>query len=150
VLSLDRPLTGVYWIGLTGVQWPFLAVVEHTAMMPASDYGDRHLVYLEAYRDRADPLPDQSPAEQVKVAGALLRQLNPTFDDAWIHDAWSFAAPFAQPIVDTTYRSRIPGFRTRRPNLFTASMFQVYPHDRGQNYSIKLAERLVAFLDRVP
>jgi hypothetical protein len=27
-------------------------------------------------------------------------------------------------------------------------MFQVYPHDRGQNYSIRLAERLVAFLER--
>jgi hypothetical protein len=24
-----------------------------------------------------------------------------------------------------------------------ASMFQVYPHDRGQNYSVELAERLV-------
>jgi hypothetical protein len=27
--------------------------------------------------------------------------------------------------------------------LWTASMFQVYPHDRGQNYSIELAERVV-------
>jgi hypothetical protein len=26
-------------------------------------------------------------------------------------------------------------------------MFQVYPHDRGQNYSIELAERVVAALD---
>jgi hypothetical protein len=25
-------------------------------------------------------------------------------------------------------------------------MFQVYPHDRGQNYSIALAERLVEFI----
>jgi hypothetical protein len=26
-------------------------------------------------------------------------------------------------------------------------MFQVYPYDRGQNYSIALAERLVAHLE---
>jgi len=26
-------------------------------------------------------------------------------------------------------------------------MFQVFPHDRGQNYSIELAERLVARLE---
>jgi hypothetical protein len=26
-------------------------------------------------------------------------------------------------------------------------MFQVYPHDRGQNYSIELAERLIRHLD---
>jgi hypothetical protein len=27
-------------------------------------------------------------------------------------------------------------------------MFQVYPHDRGQNYSIELAERVVMRLDQ--
>lgn len=31
--------------------------------------------------------------------------------------------------------------------LYTANMFQVYPHDRGQNYSIALAERLVDHLE---
>ena len=29
------------------------------------------------------------------------------------------------------------------PGLYLANMFQVYPHDRGQNYSIALADRLV-------
>jgi hypothetical protein len=31
--------------------------------------------------------------------------------------------------------------------LYVANMFQVYPHDRGQNYSIALAERLVGHLE---
>jgi hypothetical protein len=44
------------------------------------------------------------------------------------------------------YRDHIPTFRTPIPNLWTARMFQVYPHDRGQNYSIALAERLVQVL----
>jgi hypothetical protein len=29
-------------------------------------------------------------------------------------------------------------------------MFQVFPHDRGQNYSIELAERLVVRLEGGP
>jgi hypothetical protein len=29
-------------------------------------------------------------------------------------------------------------------------MFQVFPHDRGQNYSIELAERLVGRLESTP
>jgi protoporphyrinogen oxidase len=148
VLSLDRPLTGTYWIGLADAGEPFLAVVEHTAMVPPDQYGGRHLVYLGAYRDASDPLPTLPVAEQLDRAGDLLRRLNPTFREAWIDRAWSFAAPFAQPVVDIDYRSRIPGFRTRVPGLYTANMFQVYPHDRGQNYSIALAERLVAFLER--
>ncbi len=147
VLALNRPLTGIYWIGAADRSWPFLAVVEHTALLPAASYGGRHLVYLGAYRQADDPLPKQSIDEQVQAAGPLLRTLNPEFDPSWIRESWSFAEPFAQPIVDTGYRSRIPGFRTAIDGLFTANMFQVYPHDRGQNYSIELAGRLVAVLE---
>jgi hypothetical protein len=48
--------------------------------------------------------------------------------------------------VTLGYRARIPPFETPIKNLFIANMFQVYPHDRGQNYSIELAEKVVAFL----
>jgi len=72
--------------------------------------------------------------------------INARFDPSWVTAAWSFAAPFAQPIVTTDYRDHIPPFETPIPGLWVASMFQVYPHDRGQNYSIELAERLVARL----
>lgn len=56
-------------------------------------------------------------------------------------------APFAQPIVTRDYPYHIPPFETPVPGLWVASMFQMYPHDRGQNYSIELAERLVTRLD---
>jgi hypothetical protein len=75
-----------------------------------------------------------------------LSRLNPEFDPGWVVGIWSFSAPFAQPIVTTDYRDHIPPFATPVPGLFVANMFQVYPHDRGQNYSIALAERLVAEL----
>jgi hypothetical protein len=78
-----------------------------------------------------------------------LARLNPAFEPSWVTDSWVFAAPFAQPIVTVDYRDHIPPFHTPIPNLWTASMFQVYPHDRGQNYSIDLAERLVARLGEV-
>ena len=150
VLALDRPLTGIYWIGAADRAWPFLAVVEHTAMLPPDGYGGRHLVYLGAYRPAGDTLPGQPIDEQIEVAGELLRTLNPAWGPDWVADAWSFHAPFAQPIVDTGFRDRIPGFDTALPGVFGASMFQVYPHDRGQNYSIELAERLVEHLARQP
>ncbi len=76
-----------------------------------------------------------------------LRRVGLTVDRSWVTDAWIFAAPFAQPIVTVDYRDHIPPFRTPIPNLWTASMFQVYPHDRGQNYSIALADRLVERID---
>ena len=150
MLALDRPLTGIYWIGAADRDWPFLAVVEHTAMLPTTAYGGQHLVYLGAYRPADDPIPAQSIDAQLDVAEELLRTLNPAWDRGWVTNAWTFHAPFAQPIVDTGFRERIPGFDTAVPGVFAASMFQVYPHDRGQNYSIDLAERLVGHLARQP
>jgi len=147
ILSLDRPLTGEYWIGNNEPEIPFLAIVEHTAMVPPAEYGGRHLVYLGNYRPHDDPLFTWSTDEVVDRFEAGIRRLNPAFERSWIKQAWSFGAPFAQPIVTPSFARTIPGFDTPVPGLFVANMFQVYPYDRGQNYSIALAERLVRHLE---
>ncbi|MGH7534012.1 MAG: FAD-dependent oxidoreductase, partial [Gemmatimonadales bacterium] len=146
VLALDRPLTGSYWMNVNDPGFPFMALVEHTNYMTASDYGGRHLVYLGNYRPMDDPLLHMSAAEVLASFAPALSRVNPAFSPDWVTDAWSFAAPFAQPIVTVDYRDHIPPFATPLPGLWVASMFQVYPHDRGQNYSIDLAERLVGEL----
>jgi hypothetical protein len=84
-------------------------------------------------------------ASTEEVLGQYLpyvRRLNGDFSPDWIREKWSFAAPYAQPIVTTEFRAHIPPHETPIPNLYVANMFQVYPQDRGQNYSIRLANRL--------
>jgi protoporphyrinogen oxidase len=147
ILTLDRPLTGEYWIGNNDPELPFLAVVEHTAMVPPGEYGGRHLLYLGNYRPHDDPLFTWSTDEVIDNFAAGIARLNPSFERSWIQQAWSFGAPFAQPVVTPAFARTIPGFDTPVEGLFVANMFQVYPHDRGQNYSIALAERLVAHLE---
>ncbi len=148
ILSLDRPLTDVYWIGVNESDMPFLAVVEHTRMVDPAEYGGRHLVYLGNYRSHEDPIFKQSTDEVLTSFEPGLRRLNTAFDRSWVQDSWSFAAPFAQPIVTPAFARSIPGFDTPVAGLYVANMFQVYPYDRGQNYSIQLAERLVRHLER--
>jgi len=148
VLALDRPLTQSYWMNVNDPGFPFMALVEHTNYMHRADYGGRHLVYLGNYRPMDDPLLRASTSEAVAQFSPHLARINPEFRPDWVTDAWSFSAPFAQPIVTVDYRDHIPPFDTPIPGLWVASMFQVYPHDRGQNYSIDLAERLVARLTR--
>jgi protoporphyrinogen oxidase len=144
VLALDRPLTQSYWMNVNDPGYPFMALIEHTNYMDPNDYGGRHLVYLGNYRPMDDPLLRTPTAEVVAQMAPHLARINPRFSTDWVTDAWSSAAPFAQPIVTVDYRDHIPPFETPVPGLWVASMFQVYPHDRGQNYSIELAERLVA------
>ncbi|MDP9250850.1 MAG: NAD(P)/FAD-dependent oxidoreductase [Chloroflexota bacterium] len=146
VLAVDRPLTDSYWMNVNDPGYPFMALVEHTNYMEPADYGGRHLVYLGNYRPMDDPLLATPTIEVVEQFAPFLARINPSFQANWVTDAWSFAAPFAQPIVTVDYRGHIPPFETPIPGLYVASMFQVYPHDRGQNYSIELAERLVSRL----
>lgn len=143
VLGLDRPLTESYWMNVNDPGFPFMALVEHTNYLSPGDYGGRHLVYLGNYRPMDDPLLRMPLAAVLDQFAPHLARINPAFSREWVTDAWAFAAPFAQPIVTVDYRDHIPPFATPLRGLWVASMFQVYPHDRGQNYSIDLAERLV-------
>lgn len=147
VLALDRPLSDVYWIGVNEPDMPFLALVEHTRMVPPQEYGGRHLVYLGNYRRHDDPLFDMTTEQVIEAFTPGIRRVNPAFDPSWITQSWSFGARFAQPVVTPDFARTIPGFDTPVPGLHVANMFQVYPYDRGQNYSIDLAERLVRHLD---
>jgi protoporphyrinogen oxidase len=147
VLALDRPLTDAYWVNMNDPGFGFMALVEHTNYRDPDEYGGRHLIYLGNYRPMDDPIFGRSRDELLEEVAPQLTRLNPTFERSWIGEAWVHAAPFAQPIVTVDYRDHIPPFRTPVRGLWLANMFGVYPHDRGQNYSVALAEDLVAALD---
>jgi protoporphyrinogen oxidase len=147
ILALDRPLTDVYWLNINDEGYPFLALVEHTNYMPPEDYGGRHLVYLGNYlpmnHRRFTMTEDETLAEMLPALG----RINPAFDTGWVKEHWIFKAPFAQPIVTVGYPDRLPPHDTPVRGLYVANMSQVYPQDRGQNYSMALADRLVKSLE---
>jgi protoporphyrinogen oxidase len=148
ILALDRQMTDSYWINPCDPGYPFTSLVEHTNYRPPSEYGGRHLLYLGNYRPMDDPLFKLSKEEVVLQFLPHLKRITPSFSEDWITESWLFQAPFAQPIVTTDYRQHIPPLRAPLKGLWIANMFQVYPHDRGQNYSFELAERLVKELQR--
>jgi protoporphyrinogen oxidase len=150
ILALDRPLTGQYWISIGDPGFPFLVLVEHTNYLPSSDYGGRHLVYLGNYLPPADPLFRRSEAEVLEGYLPYLARFNPAFERSWVREHWLFQAPYAQPIVTTSYLETLPPHRTPLPGVYLATMAHVYPQDRGQNYSLALGERMAAMILRDP
>jgi protoporphyrinogen oxidase len=148
ILALDRQLTDAYWINLNDPGFPFLAAVEHTNMRSPAEYGGRHLLYLGSYLPMDDPVLRADPEELLTEWLPALRRLNSSIDRSWITQVWKFAAPYAQPIVTVDYAKRIPPFQTPIEGLWMANMFQVYPHDRGQNYSIDLGQRVALAVSR--
>ncbi|MGI8588014.1 MAG: NAD(P)/FAD-dependent oxidoreductase [Chloroflexia bacterium] len=149
VLALNRSLLddGVYWLNINDPGFPFLAAVEHTNLMPPSDYGGRRLVYLGNYLPMDHRYFTQSDDATLAEFLPALKKLNPAFDESWITERWAFKAPFAQPVVTKDYPAHIPPLTPPIPNLYLGNMFQVYPQDRGQNYSVKLANKLATLVD---
>jgi len=148
ILALDRQLTDSYWVNVCDPGYPFTSLVEHTNFRPAAEYGGRHLVYLGNYRPMGDPLFKMSKAEVLAEFLPHLRRIRPDFEPEWVKESWLYQAPFAQPIVTKDYPEHIPPLHTPLKGLWLANMFQIYPHDRGQNYSFALANQLVKELQK--
>ncbi len=148
ILALDRSLLPkhIYWLAIGDAGYPFLSAIEHTNFIGPEEYGGRRLVYFGNYVPMDHPVLRETPEQALARYLPGIQRLNPAFEREWITQMWGFAAPWAQPIVTREYPRHIPPHETPIPNLYVANMFQVYPQDRGQNYSIRLANRLAARL----
>jgi protoporphyrinogen oxidase len=147
ILGLDRQLLQqVYWLNINDRDLPFLALVEHTNFMPPSDYGGLHLVYLGNYVPMDDALLRSSDEEVLNRFVPAVARLQRGFDRSWVQQHWMFRAPYAQPIVTTQYLDTLPPHRTPLPGVYLANMAHVYPQDRGQNYSMRLGERMARLI----
>lgn len=145
ILGLNRQLMQrTYWLNIHDPGFPFLTVVEHTNYMPPSDYSGLHVVYLGNYLPMSNPLFQRPDDEILREFLTALRRVNPRFDESWVVESHVFKAPYAQPIVTVDYHEHIPPHQTPLPGVYLANMFQVYPEDRGQNYSVRMANRVAA------
>jgi len=145
ILGLKHQLLdGIYWLSVHDEDFPFLACVEHTNYMPSADYGGLHVVYLGNYLPMSDPLFQRADDDVLKEFYAALKRINPAFDESWVAESHVFKAPFAQPVVTVDYHEHIPPHETPLPGVYLANMFQVYPQDRGQNYSVRMANEVAA------
>lgn len=148
LLELSRPLTDIYWLNIADPDLPFTGVIEHTNFMPPSDYGGKHYVYLSKYMEPDHPFFSLPSEELIETYVPYLQRLNPAFDRSWIDRWWVFRERAAQPIVTLNYSEKIPAHRTPLKDLYLANTSQIYPEDRGTNYSVRLGNDIAALVDR--
>ena len=145
-----RRFSDIYWQNISDPDIPFCGLIEHTNFIGGGHYGGRHLLYIANYVHRDDPFFQLSNRAILDAYEPHLRRINPEFSRDWIERAMVFRAEYAQPIVRRGYRHRVPGCRTPLPNLWSANMAQIYPEDRGMNYAVRSANRVVAEMLGVP
>ena len=139
VVELPRSALPYYWVTVGDHDLPFTVAVEHTRLVGTADYDGRTIVYLGRYASPEDPLlrKDDDQVRELFLNGAA-RAFSGVFAEPLA--AHVFRAPGAQPIVPPGWAARRPALRTGLPGLVTANIAQIYPWDRGINFSLKLGE----------
>ena len=140
VVALKEPLSSTYWLNISDPGTPFIAVIEHTNFIEKERYGGLNLVYLSNYLTPNHPWFSLSDMELDDLYLPHLAKFNSRFSRDWVVDRWVFKGPNAQPVIRRHYRDDLPDHRTPVPGLYLANMQQIYPEDRGQNYSMRMGE----------
>jgi protoporphyrinogen oxidase len=146
LLELDRQFSPFYWTTIADPGLPFVGLIEQTNFVEPERYGGRRFLYVANYRTAGDPLLELDPDALIERYLRGLRRVNPDFSPEWIKQRWLFREPAAQPIVTVGYGDRMPALNTGVPGLVLANTTQIYPEDRGTNYSVRLADEAVAAL----
>jgi protoporphyrinogen oxidase len=121
---------------------PFLALVEHTNFIGAENYGGNHILYISNYLAQDHEYFGMDEQQLWAIFEPALKRINPLFSNDWVREKWLFKAPYAQPIIRTNYSAIKPEHRTPVRGLYLETMTQIYPEDRGQNYSIRMGEEV--------
>lgn len=140
-LVLKKSLTQSYWLNVNDPDFPFVGVIEHTNLS-GDHYQGRRLVYIPKYTGLHSPYYQATAEQLLDCYEPYLRRMFPDFERASVEAAYLWREPYAQPVIERGYGSRIPPFETPVKNLYLATMAQIYPEDRGMNNSVKLAKRL--------
>jgi protoporphyrinogen oxidase len=147
VLSLKKSLSKTYWLNINDPDFPFVGIIEHTNLEKKSTYGT-HVVYLSKYIDISEKLFKLNNEEFLNYSIPYIKKIFPEFKEEWIADSFLWKENYSQPIVTKNYQSIIPEQVTPFENLFLCTMAQIYPEDRGTNYSIREGKKIAKIIQK--
>jgi protoporphyrinogen oxidase len=146
LLVSKESLSRIYWMNIADRTMPYVGVIEHTNYVPPSEYEGRHIIYISNYLERDDPLYQMRASELFELYAPHLKRINPAFDEDWIEKKIVLHAEAGQPVITCNYSERIPSHRTPLHGLYLANTLQIYPEDRGTNYSVRLGKNIAGMV----
>jgi protoporphyrinogen oxidase len=138
IFVLKRSLSPIYWMNVSDTSVPYGGLIEHTNYIPPSEYGGRHIIYVSHYTYPDEEFFSLSSEEVLARYLPHFKRVNPDFDETWIEKYMLMRDEYAQPIVTVNYAGeRLLPYATPIAGLFSSSMAQIYPEDRGTNYAVR-------------
>uniref|UniRef100_A0A831TEH0 NAD(P)/FAD-dependent oxidoreductase n=1 Tax=Thermorudis peleae TaxID=1382356 RepID=A0A831TEH0_9BACT len=142
LLQSRHPLSDIYWLNIGDPEVPFTGIIEHTNFIGPEHYQGWHFIYVSKYVEQSHPYLGMSDEQVFQESIPHLRKINPNFSAEWVERYWVFRERAAQPIITVRYSARIPEHRTPLPGVYLANTAQIYPEDRGTNYSVRIGNRV--------
>ncbi|MBF0495308.1 MAG: NAD(P)/FAD-dependent oxidoreductase [Deltaproteobacteria bacterium] len=142
LLESTQKFSHIYWMNIGDTSLPFGGIIEHTNFYGADLYGGMNIIYVSRYLDPAQEMYAYDDDAILKLFLAGMKKINPEFDENNIVSARVFRNNHAQPVIIKGYQK--PDIQTEVPGLYWLSTHHLYPHDRGINYAIALANELAA------
>lgn len=140
---LRTSVTPYYWINMLDSTIPFSVIVNQQALMPSNYYRGLWPLYIGHYLSPTSDLLAKSNEELYHYYLAHLQKIFPGIEQEIVSYEIN-RTKYAQPIVTAPW-TPLP-HTTNLPHLYTTSMAHIFPEDRGVNYSIREAQRIVTLL----
>ena len=144
ILYLKKQFSPYYWMNIIDDEIPFLGLIEHTNLVSKDRYGDNHILYITNYLPHTDEIFKKNKEELLDIYIENLKKINPEFNKNWILDYKYNSVSAAQPVIPKNYSSNIPEIESPVENLFIGNTTQIYPEDRGTNYSVAMGRKMAA------
>lgn len=129
LLVLSESFSKCYWTIVLDKKAPFEVLVEQSNLIEGNYYGGKSVVYVGSYSQQ------YSLKEQIDY----LKNLNPKIEKKIIKE-FQLAAFEAQPVIKVGYNP-LPSQISK--NFFITSLEHTYPFDRGVNFAVKEANKIV-------
>jgi len=144
VAILKKRLQPNYWNAIVQKGFPFQGLVETTHVVPMSQTGDRHLVYLLNYCSKDSDTYNQVDGDIKFQALKAMKAFNPKFTQDWVEEIRVFRAPFVEPVWPLGYQNDKPRLRCGDSRLYLATTAQCYPQVNSWNTMVGIANDAAA------
>ena len=145
VFSSTQSLSEYYWHNINDLKSPFLVMVQHNNLLKNDGYNGKNIYYLGTYVPQDHEYFKISDEKIEKEWFDYLKKIKPEFDENQVLEKKIFRFKNAQHIVIKNYK--VPSYKVKE-NYYRLNFAQIYPEDRGINFAVKEAKKLVKMIEK--
>lgn len=143
VFSSSQNLGKYYWNNINDLNSPFVALLQHTNLVGTEKYNEKNIYYLGTYISQKSKYFEWSDKQIMDEWLNYLPKVFHDFDRKKISQINVFKFKNAQHIVGLNYQA--PAYKVSE-NYYRLNFAQIYPQDRGMNYAVSEAKKLMELL----